>query len=138
MTLIDSLNKRINFLNIVIKKLFLNNIETRHIRIEEYGKNNREQFDLVMARAVANTNILLEYSMPIVKIKGYFIAMKGKLEDINNLNDACKKLDCILINLKQFYLPIEDSERCLLLFQKNKKTQMKYPRSYKEIKINNL
>ena len=76
-TLVDSLNKRINFLNEVISKLELKNINTIHTRIEEFGIKNREKYDIVVARAVAQLNILLEYCIPITKVKGYFITMKG-------------------------------------------------------------
>ena len=92
--LVDCLNKRIKFLNKVIKELNLVNIETVHARIEDYGKTNREKYDIVTARAVAPLNILLEYAIPIVKINGYFIPLKGKLDNEPDFNKAIKKLNC--------------------------------------------
>ena len=77
--LVDSLNKRINFLNIVIKELGLQSIEAIHTRIEEYAKENKEKFDVVTARAVAPLNILLELGVNLVKVGKHFVAMKGNL-----------------------------------------------------------
>lgn len=136
-TLLDSLNKRIIFLNKVIKELKLENIIAIHTRIEEYGKNNREKFDVVTARALAPTNILLEYGIPILKINKYFIALKGNLKNENYLT-SIKKLDVLEIQKEEFLLPIENSNRTIIVFKKNKKTSNKYPRSYKEIKNNPL
>ena len=133
-TLIDSLNKRINFLNDVINKLELNNIEAIHYRIEEYGIKNREKFDIVTARAVATTNILLEYAIPIVKINGYFIPMKGKIESEPSFEYATKEFGCILEDKIIFNLPYENSVRTLLKFKKLKLTNKKYPRKFTEIK----
>ncbi len=134
-TLIDSLNKRIKFLDEVIKKLQLKNIQTIHTRIEEYGINNREKFDIVVARAVASLNILLEYCIPITKIDGYFIAMKANSnEEIKNSIQSLKILDAQIVNQTVFNLPKEDSLRTIIKIKKNKKTKNKYPRKYSEIK----
>ena len=134
-TLIDSLNKRIKFLDEVIKKLQLKNIQTIHTRIEEYGINNREKFDIVVARAVASLNILLEYCIPITKIDGYFIAMKANSnEEIKNSIQSLKILDAQIVNQTIFNLPKEDSLRTIIKIKKNKKTKNKYPRKYSEIK----
>ena len=130
-TLLDSLNKRLNFLNIVIKELNLKDIETIHIRAEEYKK----QFDIVVARAVAPLNILLEYCIPITKVNGYFIAMKGKNEEANN---ALKELNSEIIETNSFLLPIEQSNRTIIKIKKIKETDKKYPRKYSEIKKNPL
>ena len=79
-------NKRINFLNDVIKELKLGKIETVHARMEEYSKNNIEKFDVVTARAVAQMNFLLEVAIPMLKVGKYFVAMKGNIEnDIINI-----------------------------------------------------
>ena len=80
-TLVDSLNKRIEFLKAVIKKLDLQEIEAVHTRIEDYGKINREKYDVVTSRAVAPLNILLEYAIPLVKTNKYFISYKGKISE---------------------------------------------------------
>ncbi len=134
-TLVDSLNKRINFLNEVIKELDLKNIEAVHSRIEDYAKENREKYDLVVARAVASLNILLEYSAPIIKINKNFVAMKANIdEELENCKNAMQKLSLELVDRKEFILPKEESKRNLLLFKKKKATEKKYPRSSSEIK----
>lgn len=129
-TLVDSLNKRINFLNDVIKSLNLTNIQTVHCRIEEF----KGSFDIVTSRAVAPLNILLELAMPLVKINGYFISMKSKVdEELNNSENAFFELKSKLIDKKEFLLPVENSQRTLLLIQKNGENK-KYPRKFSEIK----
>ena len=130
-TLLDSLNKRLNFLNIVIKELNLKDIETVHTRVEEYHK----KFDITVARAVAPLNILIEYCIPITKVNGYFIAMKGKNEEASN---ALLKLNSEIIATNSFLLPIEDSNRTIIKIKKIKETDKKYPRKYSEIKKNPL
>ena len=133
-TLIDSLNKRIKFLNIVIKELDLKNCEAIHCRIEEYGKINREKFDIVTARAVADTNQLLEYSIPLLKVNKFFVAMKGKIDSKENYQGAIKKLNCSLYKTIEFKLPNENSDRSLLCFKKISKTPKIFPRKFIEIK----
>ena len=134
-TLVDSLNKRINFLNDVIKKLNLENIETLHSRIEEYGKNTREKYDVVTARAVAPLNILLEYCLPLVKNGKYFIPLKANISrEILEINNAKKELKCELVDKVEFLLPYEESVRTILKFEKKGKTNKKYPRDYVQIK----
>ena len=112
-TLVDSLNKRIEFLKIVIKELGLNKIEAIHARAEEYANDNREKYDIVTARAVASLNVLLEYSIPLVKVDGYFIAMKGKMEEEDSSN-ALKLLSSKIEFVDNFLLPIENSTRTLI------------------------
>jgi len=137
--LIDSLQKRINFLNEVINQLELDGIEAIHCRIEEYAIKNREKYDVVVARAVAQLNILLEYCVPIVKLDGYFIAMKANTkEEIDNASNALNLLSCEIKHIERFELPIEDSQRTIIKIGKNKKTNKKYPRKYSEIKKNPL
>ena len=80
-TLVDSLNKRINFLNIVIEKLKLEKIVAIHSRIEDFARTHREKFDLVTARAVASLPVLLEYATGIIKKDKYFIAMKASIDE---------------------------------------------------------
>lgn len=134
-TLLDSLNKRINYLNEIIKKLELTNIETVCSRCEDYTKINREKYDIVVARAVSHLEILSEIIMPTVKLNGYFIAMKsniyGEIEDSLNILD---KLDSKIESVFEFKLPIENSNRTLIKIKKMKKTNNKYPRKYSEIK----
>ena len=138
-TLVDSLNKRINFLNEVINKLKLQKVNTIHTRIEEFGIKNREKYDIVIARAVAQLNILLEYCIPITKVDGYFIAMKGNcLEEINNSKNAFDKLNCHIEECNSFNLPIENSNRTIIKIKKDANTDKKFPRKYSEIKKHSL
>lgn len=137
-TLLDSLNKRIEFLKIVIKELGLENIEALHTRVEEYGIENRELYDIVTARALASTNILLEYSSSLVKVGKYFIAMKGNIEKEVNFDSALNKLNFSTVKIEKFLLPIENSKRTLLVFKKEKITDKKFPRKFSEIKKNSL
>ncbi len=134
-TLIDSLNKRINFLNEVIAKLGLTDITTIHIRVEEYGLVNREKYDLVIARAVAPLNILLEYCIPLAKINGYFIAMKANVnEEIEASSNALQKLNSKIETSICFTLPFEQSNRTIIKIRKLLKTDRKFPRKYSDIK----
>ena len=129
-TLVDSLNKRINFLNEVIKELKLENIEAIHSRIEEF----KGSFDIVTARAVSQLNILMEYSIPLVKLNGYFIPLKANIsEELANSSNAFKELKCEIEDKKEFLLPIELSNRTLLKIKKLGENK-KYPRKYSEIK----
>lgn len=132
-TLIDSLNKRINFLNDVINQLKLDNVNTIHARLEEYGKNNREKYDIVTSRAVAQTNILLEYAAPILKINGKFICMKGNMDNENNYQNALNKLNMEEEKKAEFLLPYENSKRTIILFNKINKTNKLFPRKNNEI-----
>lgn len=133
-TLVDSLNKRINFLNIVINELNLENIKTFHDRIEKFSVNNEEKFDVVVSRAVAPLNILLEIGIKQVKINGYFIAMKGNKNTEPNTDNCLKKLGIILKQVLEFKLPIENSNRTLFKFKKISSTPKEYPRQYNIIK----
>lgn len=137
-TLIDALNKRINFLNTVIKELSLENIECIHSRIEEYGVKNREIFDVVTCRAVAQTNVLLEYASSIIKLNGYFIPLKGKMDNEEDYSHALKELNMIEETIENFLLPIENSSRTIIKFKKINHTPSKYPRKYSEIKKRSL
>ena len=131
----DSLNKRVNFLNEVINKLNLKDIVAIHTRVEDFAKNNREIFDVVVARAVAKLNILIEYATPLVKCEKYFIAMKANIdEELEEAKSAIEKLHLSLENKLEFKLPKEESIRNIIVFQKKKRTELKYPRSTNEIK----
>lgn len=134
-TLLDSLNKRIEFLNIVIHKLGLKNIEAIHCRVEEYAKKNREKYDIVTSRAVANMRILLEICIPMVKKEKYFIPLKANCEEeISESLEALKKLNCELKEKNSFLLPIENSNRTILKIQKIESNSKLFPRKYSEIK----
>ena len=134
-TLVDSLNKRINFLNIVIEKLKLEKIVAIHSRIEDFARTHREKFDLVTARAVASLPVLLEYATGIIKKDKYFVAMKASIdEELEQSINAQKILKIKLIDKNSFLLPKENSVRNILLFQKQERTNLKYPRNLSEIK----
>ena len=134
-TLIDSLHKRIHFLKEVIHELSLDGITVIEERAEEYAKIHREKFDIVTSRAVAPLSILMEYSVPLLKVDGYFIPMKGKIEDeMKNIGKATIQLGIELEEKQIFTLPIENSQRSLIKFKKKKITNIKYPRKYNEIK----
>ena len=133
LTLVDALNKRINFLDIVCRELKLENVTLIHARAEEYAVKNRDLFDVVTARAVAPLNILLEYCIPLVKVNKYFIAMKGT-ENIKESNNALKILNCSVIQENKFLLPKEESNRTIIKVKKEKITNKKYPRRYAEMK----
>lgn len=134
LVLVDSLNKRIEFLKVVCKKLGLENVEFVHSRIEDYAKNNKELFDVVTSRAVAQMPILLELSAPLLKVNASFIALKGKNSELNLCDNALKKLNLKVLNEEKFLLPKEQSERCIVRIIKEKSTGLKYPRKYSEIK----
>ena len=138
-TLVDALNKRINFLKEVIKKLDLKNIEVVHDRAEIYARNNIEKFDLVVSRAVAKLNILNELCIPMIKINGYFIAMKASIDEELELSEhSIKELNCKLEKVISFNLPIENSIRNLVVIKKVEKTCNKYPRNFDKISKNPL
>lgn len=128
--LLDSLNKRIKFLNEVIHELGLENVETLHGRAEDYGKHvdYREQFDFCVSRAVANLSSLSEYCIPFVKKDGYFIPYKsGNIdEELETANKAVFLLGGKLDKVEKFAL--EDSQRSFVFIKKINNTAKKYPR----------
>ena len=131
-TLLDSLNKRIKFLNEVISKLNLEDINTIHGRAEElaHNKEHREKYDIAIARAVAPLNVLSEYLLPFVKIGGHAICMKGskgKGESKEGEN-ATRILGGEIKSIKEFKLPNTDIERTIIEIEKNKSTEKRYPR----------
>ena len=130
--LLDSLNKRIQFLNEVIQDLGLKNVEAIHGRAEDYAKQKiyREQFDLCVSRAVANLSSLAEYCIPFVKIGGCFISYKsGKIqEELESAKKAINLFGGKLEQVKEFELPGTDISRCLLQIRKINATPLKYPR----------
>ncbi|MCI8361968.1 MAG: 16S rRNA (guanine(527)-N(7))-methyltransferase RsmG [Clostridia bacterium] len=129
-TLVDSLNKRINFLNEVIEKVDLKNINTVHSRIEDFAKNNKETFDIATSRAVASLNILLEYLLPLVKIGGICICMKGSnaKEEIESASKALEILGGKIEKVEEITLPESDIVRNIIIIRKIKSTPNKYPR----------
>lgn len=130
--LADSLNKRIKFLNEVIEKLQLKNIETIHCRAEELGKNkeHREKFDYATSRAVANLSTLSEYLLPFVKLNGSGIFMKTMEidEELENAKKAIKILGGRIEKVDKFEIPESDLGRSIIIVKKEKQTPSKYPR----------
>ena len=134
-TLVDALLKRVKFLNIVISELELEDIVAVHARAEDFAKDNREKFDIVTSRAVADLKILLEYSLPLLKVKGLFIPMKANCdEEINNSLKLIKKTSAKIININRFSLPNSAGNRTLITIIKNKKTSLYYPKKKKNKK----
>lgn len=131
-TLVDSLNKRLIFLQEVVNKLKLENIEIVHARAEEFGQNKkyREQFDISTSRAVANLATLSEYLIPLVKVGGKVISMKAA-EAKQELNEAKKAIEVLggtVEKVDEFNLPQSDIGRTVIIIRKNKITPNKYPR----------
>lgn len=134
-TLVDSLNKRIVFLNSVIKKLKLTNIEAIHARAEDFANKNKEKYDIVTSRAVANLNTLSELCIPMVKVGGYFIPMKADAkEEIKSSENAIETLGGVIKQTIIFNLPFDAGTRTLIKVEKLSKTDSKYPRKFNEIK----
>ena len=129
--LLDSLNKRIKFLNEVIEALGLEKITAIHGRAETYGQNEmyRNQFDFVVSRAVAELPILMEYCVPFAKVNGYFVSYKGKKqeEEVKLAENAFHELSAKFDHLDKFSLR-EKEERYLLFIRKVEETNSKYPR----------
>lgn len=133
-TLLDSNNKKIMFLNDVIKELKLEGIKTIHGRAEELPKEFRENFDIVTSRAVANLRVLTELSISYVKVGGYFIALKGKAEEeLKESESTIKILDCKIEQQERFILPDNISERTIIKTKKEKSTPSTIPRKYDKI-----
>ena len=131
-TLVDSLNKRLIFLQEVVKELKLENVELIHARAEEFGQNKkyREKFDIATSRAVANLSSLSEYLVPLVKIGGKVISMKAGNagQEIEEAQTAIKVLGGCIKKIDEFNLPQSNIERTIITIDKVKNTPNKYPR----------
>lgn len=131
-TLLDSLNKRVNFLNTVIDELGLEKIHAIHGRAEDFAKKGklREQYDICVSRAVANLSTLSEYCLPYVKIGGYFISYKSEKieEEKKEAEHAISVLGGEIENQIAFMIPNSDIYRSLFIVRKEKETPVKYPR----------
>ncbi|MBS5151127.1 MAG: 16S rRNA (guanine(527)-N(7))-methyltransferase RsmG [Butyricicoccus pullicaecorum] len=133
-TLLDSLGKRIVFLKEVIDTLYLENVQAVHARAEEFG--HREHFDLATSRAVARLNILAELSLPLVKVGGYFIAMKavGSDDEIARAKNAIRLLGGQLERVLDYEVPMTQDRKSRLVFiRKVRETPEKYPRRFQKI-----
>lgn len=131
-TLLDSLNKRVSFLNEVIDELKLKDIEALHGRAEDYASDNkyREKYDICVSRAVANLSTLSEYCIPFVKEDGFFISYKAgeSEEEINKSKNAIKILGGKINKVEEFVLPGTDASRVFVFIRKQELTDKKYPR----------
>lgn len=131
-TLLDSLNKRIKFIDDVVGKLKLKNIEAIHSRAEDAGKNTkyREKYDIATSRAVSKLNVLLEYMMPFIKIGGRCICLKGPdiQSELKEAENAIKKLGGKINNVEEYILPNSDNKRTIVIIEKIENTKKQYPR----------
>lgn len=131
-TLMDSLNKRVKFLNETGEKIGVKNMVAIHSRAEELGKNKeyREKYDLCVSRAVANLSTLSEYCIPFVKVGGYFVSYKGNhiSQECMEASGAIEQLGGKIEKQLEFYLPESDIERTFIKIKKIKQTPNKYPR----------
>lgn len=132
LTLLDSLNKRINFLQEVSNTVNLKDVEFIHGRAEDFGKNSdyREQYDVATARAVAGLPILMEFCVPFVKVGGYFVCLKGPNANLE-LEESKAAMDVLGIEFVEkidIELPNEELKHNILVFKKIKNTPEKYPR----------
>lgn len=128
-TMIDSLNKRVNFLNEIIKKLELENISAFHARAEDFAKTNRENFGYAVVRAVAKIPTLIEYAFPLLKVGGKLLCYKGGdvEEELKQSENALKILGGVVERVEKFNL--EGNSRTIVLIKKLEHTPSKYPRS---------
>ncbi len=135
-TIIDALNKRIKFLNDLILELGLKNVIALHERAEDYAKIKREFFDVTTARAVARLNILSELCLPLTKVGGYFIAMKGQggNEEIKEATKGIEILGGHVEKVISLELPDNAGARDIIIIKKLKETPKKYPRAFAKIK----
>ena len=132
LTLLDSLNKRVSFLSDTVKKLGLNDVSCVHGRAEDMGKDEfmRESFDIATSRAVADLSVLLEYTLPFVKVGGYAVLLKGSnyKEETDGAENALLVLGGEIENVFEIVLPFTDITHSVLLIKKIKETPLKYPR----------
>ena len=135
-TLLEPLTKRCKFLEVVKNELGLSNVVIVNERAEDFSKKNEEKFDIATARAVSKLNILLEISSQMIKVNGYFIALKGKIaqEDIEQAKNALKVLNFKIEKNKEDYLPSDEDSRANIFIKKLGSTNKKYPRNYSQIK----
>lgn len=132
MTLLDSLNKRVIYLEDAAKRLTLNQVDIIHGRAEEFGvkQGYRERFDVVLSRAVASLNVLAEYCIPYVKMGGHFLCQKGPSykEELEEAGKAIEILGGSLERVEEYQLPYSDITHYILVIKKIKNTPTKYPR----------
>lgn len=134
-TLLDSTKKKIDHINEYVKENHINNVIGVCDRAEEFAKKNIEKYDIAIARAVSSLNILVEIILPLLKIGGFFIAMKGLKgkEEIEDAKKALKELGGEVVEIDEFELPESKEVRINILIKKIKASPKKYPRVYKQI-----
>ena len=130
LTLLDSLNKRINFLKEVSGEMGLSGVEFVHARAEDGARKMREKFDTVVSRAVANMTVLAELCLPFVKVGGYFLALKGPMaeEELANAKRAIKILGGEIEDIFSAEIPYTDLSHKIIIIKKVRQTPMQYPR----------
>ncbi|MFZ5353905.1 MAG: 16S rRNA (guanine(527)-N(7))-methyltransferase RsmG [Bacillota bacterium] len=132
LTLLDSLNKRITYLNDAAVKLGLESVSMVHARAEEAGadKRYREKYDIALSRAVAAMNVLTEYCMPFVRVGGFFLCQKGPgyADEMNEAANAIKILGGEVEEVKEYILPFSDIKHYIVVIKKISETPTKYPR----------
>ena len=140
LTLLDSLNKRIDFLGEVCTDLGLSDVACVHGRAEEFAAEHREGFDIVTSRAVANLRMLCELCLPLVKVGGHFLAMKSvdSDEELAQARGAIAALGAVTERQADYTIPGTDVRHRLIILKKVKKTEKKYPRTFAKIKKNPL
>ena len=140
LTLLDSLNKRVDFLKEVCEDLALTDVDCVHARAEEFAAKKRESFDIVTSRAVANLQMLSELCLPLVKVGGYFLSMKAVDSD-QELADAKHAIEVLggqVEKIETYAIPGTDVSHRLIFIKKIKETGKKYPRAFAKIKKNPL
>ena len=134
-TLLDSTKKKIDFIKDYVFKHNIDNVSLVVDRAEIYSKKHREEYDIATARAVSELNVLLELVLPLVKVGGYFIALKGNkgLEELDKAKSILNKLGGEVFKIDEYELPESKEERINIIVKKVRKTPKKYPREYSEI-----
>ena len=140
LTLLDSLNKRIDFLKEVCDDLGLSDVECIHGRAEEFAVGHRESYDIVTSRAVANLQMLSELCLPLVKVGGYFLSMKSvdSEQEVNDTKNAIKTLGGRIEKVVDYTIPGTEVQHRLIFIKKIQETPKKYPRAFAKIKKNPL
>ena len=140
LTLLDSLNKRIDFLKEVCEELGLTDVECVHGRAEEFATDPRESYDIVTSRAVANLQMLSELCRPLVKVGGFFLSMKSvdSEQEVNGSKNAIKTLGGRIEKVVDYSIPGTEVQHRLIFIKKIQETPKKYPRTFAKIKKNPL
>ena len=133
-TLLDSNNKKTTFLKELVKVLDLDNVIVVNDRAENFVNENRQKFDISIARAVSELRVIAELCLPLTKINGYFVALKGSyVSEIKQASIAIEKLNSEIVSIQERQLPIENSYRSIIYIRNNKKIDDIYPRRYEQI-----